>query len=146
MVYGGNAVNYTVTMDISQAELKERFVYDPLTGKLSWSHSPKVWAAARGKEITNIDRNTGYIHLTLTHNGKRKSYLGHRIIWKLVTGETPDVIDHKNRRRADNRWANLRNTCSKGNAQNRTPSELFCKLWHRLNDVKLRLDRYKGFC
>lgn len=146
MVYGGYAVNYIKIMDISQSELKERFVYDPLTGKLSWSHSSKVWAAARGKEITHIDKKTGYIHLTLTHNGKRKSYSGHRIIWKLMTGETPEVIDHKNRKRADNRWVNLRNTNSKSNAQNRTPSDLFCKLWHNLNKTKMAMNnKYKGF-
>lgn len=122
-------------MDVSQSELRERFVYDPLSGKLSWSYSSKVWAAARGKEITYVGPE-GYIELTLTLSGKRKSYYAHRIIWKLMTGLTPEVVDHKNRRRADNRWINLRNTTPKGNSSNLTPSNLFCKRWHRYLKAK----------
>src|SRR5215831_1666100 len=35
-------------------------------------------------------------------------YQLHRIIWKMVTGEEPTWIDHKNRDIRDNRWQNLR--------------------------------------
>lgn len=129
MVYGGNAVNYTVTMDISQAELQERFDYNPLTGQLSWSQSKVVWAAARGKEITHVGSD-GYIELTLTFNGERKSYYAHRVIWKLVTGQEPPTVDHKNRKRADNRLVNLRGASCLENANNRT-GNLFCEKWRK---------------
>lgn len=140
MVYSDNKVIYKSNMEITQQELAERFNYDPQTGTLSWSFSEKVWAAARGKAITTKDKISGYIVLTLTFAGKRKNYYAHRIIWKLVTGQNPEVIDHKNRKRADNRWCNLRNTDAKGNAGNSTPHSLFCKRWHRLQKAKLELD------
>ncbi len=37
-----------------------------------------------------------------------KKIAAHRIIWKLMTGETPEEVDHINRDGHDNRWANLR--------------------------------------
>ena len=45
-------------------------------------------------------------------------YRAHRIIWRLQTGESPDVIDHINGDRTDNRWANLRNVSWIENARN----------------------------
>lgn len=45
-------------------------------------------------------------------------YKAHRVIWKLVTLEEPDVIDHINGDRSDNRLINLRSTNATGNARN----------------------------
>lgn len=46
-------------------------------------------------------------------------YHAHRIIWKMVTGEEPDMIDHINGDGFDNRWCNLRNVNRLINNQNR---------------------------
>jgi hypothetical protein len=44
----------------------------------------------------------------------------HRIIWKMMTGEDPDLeIDHVNGSRADNSWANLRPATHTQNSQNK---------------------------
>jgi len=49
-----------------------------------------------------------------------------------MTGSTPDVIDHKNRKRSDNRWLNLRNGTQKANMQNLS-GKLFCEKWNKFN-------------
>lgn len=39
----------------------------------------------------------------------KRIYLAHRIAWKLVTGvEPPDILDHRDHDRANNKWKNLR--------------------------------------
>jgi hypothetical protein len=45
-------------------------------------------------------------------------YLAHRLAWVYMTGEQPDVIDHINRERDDNRFSNLRNGTFKDNSTN----------------------------
>lgn len=52
--------------------------------------------------------------------------LAHRVAWHVMRGGVPDVIDHINRNKADNRWANLRaattsdNLCNRGAQSNNT--------------------------
>ena len=48
----------------------------------------------------------GYLRVFLNY----QVYMVHRIIWKMVTGDDPDVleIDHINKNRSDNRMENLR--------------------------------------
>ena len=46
----------------------------------------------------------GYVYDTY----RGQTYLTHRLIWKYVTGEDPDTIDHINGDKFDNRWHNLR--------------------------------------
>ena len=49
-----------------------------------------------------------------------KYVLAHRLAWFLATGAWPKAeIDHANRLRSDNRWANLREATKAQNAQNR---------------------------
>jgi hypothetical protein len=49
-------------------------------------------------------RKDGYIDIGIDG----KSYLAHSLAWLYVTGQWRREIDHKNTRRADNRWRNLR--------------------------------------
>ncbi len=89
--------------------------YEPETGVLRWKERPcehfanahiwMAWNAAHAGKAAGIRRKyhrikfVQYPHL----------YLAHRIIWKWVTGEDPPSdIDHKDRNRLNNRWANLR--------------------------------------
>lgn len=48
-----------------------------------------------------------------------KSMPAHRIIWEMVYGECPDVIDHINGDKHDNRLVNLRNVDRAENMRNR---------------------------
>jgi len=47
-----------------------------------------------------------------------KSYLLHRIVWKMVYKEEPEIIDHINGIANDNRIANLRNVSYSVNSRN----------------------------
>lgn len=88
------------------------------TGKLTWrERSPSQF---RGSEAGRIKAcklwnasNAGNEAFTINSWGYKIGYVGgerylaHRIIWKMATGSDPDVIDHKNRNRSDNRISNL---------------------------------------
>lgn len=99
--------------EITHSELLELIRYDPKTGKMFWIKArPKI----------RVGDEVGYLH----HKGYRaceirgKQYAIHRLAWFYMTGEWPkDQIDHRNRKRADNRWKNLREAT---NGQNRANS------------------------
>ncbi len=98
--------------DFSVEELRERFAYDPETGVLTYRrHFRAAWV---GKPV-HIDYRRGYARTRI----RRMWVLIHRIAWVLQTGTCPAMIDHINGDRADNRWANLRETDPFLNQQNR---------------------------
>lgn len=90
----------------SQERLQELLSYDPETGMLT----NKVTRASNGKakKGTRAGRamTIGYRNL----NVDGPTYLEHRIIWRLVTGDDPGSlsVDHINGDRGDNSWSNLR--------------------------------------
>ena len=113
----------------SQNDILNLLDYDPETGALAWRTRPvsmfkdgntsaaancrgwnKRWA---GKPAFTADHN-GY----LAGNIAGKVVAAHRVIWRLMTGDIPDVVDHINGNRSDNRWVNLRNGTQADNASN----------------------------
>ena len=85
-------------------EIYKRFTYDPITGAL---------VSTKTKRPIKAKNSKGYLIVTVDF----KSYMAHRIIWKMETGEDPGdkLIDHKNRTRDDNSWNNLRLIDNSGN-------------------------------
>lgn len=78
--------------------LRDRFIYNRETGELRLRHkvNSKPYSSNRKDE-----------HLRLSINNV--TYLVHRVIWKIVTGkEPPEMIDHIDRDKHNNRWSNLR--------------------------------------
>lgn len=114
----------------SQAHLQKLLRYEPETGKLYWrertpemfeptgrtqEHSCNLWNARfAGKEAFRKTLEKGY------RAGKIgwESILAHRLIWKMVTGDDPNIIDHINGVRSDNRIENLRSVTIAENRRN----------------------------
>ncbi len=102
---------------ITVDEVREAYHYDPETGEFTW----KIRSAKRIKigdkaasERPNAKRNQGY----LCTSYKGKSYTLHRLAWFYVYGEWPDLIDHIDRDRHNNRISNLRKATYSENTMN----------------------------
>ena len=94
-------------------ELQQAFGYDPKTGLFTHKLRPSPRVKI-GQVAGSINRN-GYIQIRYQYY----SYLAHRLAWKMHYGFDPkDLIDHKNRKRTDNRIANLRVATAKENRLN----------------------------
>lgn len=91
-------------------KLKELgYKYDPETGDLF---------GKRGNKIKSKNHQ-GYIMCSVYDENKKKYHVfSHRFIWWLKHNEIPEVIDHINRVRGDNRLKNLRNTTHSKNTKN----------------------------
>lgn len=100
---------------------REVLDYNPLTGLFKWK-SRQIYRG-RFTHIRNnfptvgaLSKKDGYIRIQF---GGRPE-LAHRIAWLWMTGEWPKQdIDHINRKRADNRWHNLRELSRSKNCRNR---------------------------
>lgn len=136
---------------LTQARLKELLVYDPETGEFHW--------IKRRKGVV-IDGFCGRISI----HGYREIgvdyalHRAHRLAYLYMTGEWPALdIDHINRDRSDNRWANLRlatPTENSGNQDLRTNNRTGLKgvywdksrnKWHaqiRIDGRKTNLGRF----
>jgi len=81
-------------------DILERLSYDPVSGVVSWKDGKKAGEAAGCL-------HRGYIQIGLAGAFVR----AHHAAWLLMTGEFPPAgfdVDHINRDKGDNRWANLR--------------------------------------
>src|SRR5215467_10739676 len=120
-------------------DLNELLRYELETGKLFWKKrdismfafdptihtSKRAYSAERScnkwntryadKPALTAVNNWGYQHGSV--NGR--SLLTHRVIWEMVTGRVPDILDHVNGDRTDNRLVNLREATPTLNSSNR---------------------------
>ena len=114
----------------SQEVLRQLLRYEPDTGKLFWKKRSLNFfkgTQARSKEHACAHwnaRHAGKEALIGTSLGYRwgrilgTPYLAHRIIWVLSVGSEPNMIDHINGDRSDNRISNLRSVTSAQNGKN----------------------------
>lgn len=110
----------------TQARAKAYFNYIPDTGELLFKERPasEFSPACHAKHMKRIGlpagapnvQGYGKVHMDGTY------YSAHRIAWLIMTGEWapyPEYeIDHINRDRGDNRWANLRKVSKSENQRN----------------------------
>jgi len=91
--------------------VRELFDYDPETGNLVWKKRGK--AVQVGKAAGSVN-SRGYLNVSV----KGRIYLGHRLVWLYHHGQWPEVIDHINHNKLDNRIENLRDVGSVENNRN----------------------------
>lgn len=95
---------------LTHEQLLELVHYDPATGIFTWKARPGVRA---GKQVGTVNRH-GYVAGAIL----RKKYDLHRVAWFYMTGSWPSEVDHRNRKKADNRWRNLREATRPQNSMN----------------------------
>lgn len=98
---------------INVEQVLATFAYDEVAGILVWSPSAHC-CGRRGKPAGKITKQ-GYV--CVRWFGRR--YMAHRLLWALLKGECPEVVDHINGIRNDNRIENLRAASDQINNQNR---------------------------
>jgi len=110
--------------------LRQLIDYNPDTGDLTWRPRPLGWfkrmgaraserhaawnSAWAGKPAMQCVGTTGYRRGRLFN----RDFFAHRVAFLIMTGRTPDMIDHVNHDRTDNRWCNLREASATENARN----------------------------
>lgn len=107
----------SVSMPSSKEELISEYLnYDPDKGVVIWSkdRGQKVKA---GTVAGSVDKRTGYRTIQIGGYKIRASH----VAWFFMTGKLPTkIIDHKNRKRDDDRWKNLREATASQNSFNRS--------------------------
>lgn len=98
--------------ELTTERLKAVLHYDPDTGIFTWLVSLSSRSVA-GNEAGTIIHH-GYRAINI--DGRR--YLAHRLAWFYMTGEWPNIIDHRDRDTGNNRFVNLRNGTRRLNNQN----------------------------
>jgi hypothetical protein len=97
-----------------------------------------------GKEA-GFSNGEGYIKISI----EKKIFYAHRLAFLIVTGKTPEFVDHINLNRSDNRWMNLREcklteNASNATQRNKNKTKLKGVSWSKSNDC-WRMDiQHKG--
>jgi len=97
---------------ITQKRLKEVLNYDLNTGTWTWLISEQGGKNI-GYKAGTLDKQ-GYIRIKIDY----VCYRAHRLAFLYMLGKIPIQVDHKNHRRNDNRWINLRKANSLINHRN----------------------------
>ena len=109
--------------------LRECFRYDPETGRFWWRQRPEhhftdairaqQWNTRHAGKATMRTRDgSGYLKCEVDFFGSRRRLLAARVAFKLLTGEEPECVDHKNGSRIDNSYGNLRGATAQQNQAN----------------------------
>lgn len=102
----------------SQERLLQLFEYQPLTGLLLWRERSDLRAQWNsryaGKTAGTISGGGRYWDVQID----AKAFKVHRIAYKMMTGDEPEEIDHKDGDSLNNRFENFRPTDRSGNCRN----------------------------
>lgn len=102
-------------MELTQERLKELLDYDPLTGCLTWISRPSN--RVKVGDFAGHLRKDGYLDTKIDG----RLYLNHRLAFLYMLGTFPkDQVDHIDRNKTNNKWANLRDVTNKENCMNKS--------------------------
>lgn len=116
--------------EVPVSYLRECLSYDAETGDFTWLVRPRrhfqskrSWNGTNtkcaGKKAGHIDKLNGYLVIGLSFNGVWQLLQGHRVAVAMADGKWPELpVDHKNRRKANNRRRNLRVCTHEQNMRN----------------------------
>jgi hypothetical protein len=79
-----------------------------------------------GKKVGVVD-SYGYVIVGFRFNNKKYQIKSHRYAWYYMFNKLPDIIDHINNDKTDNRIMNLRNVSQKENTYNRKTNKGYKK-------------------
>lgn len=107
--------------------VRELLHYDPVTGIFTWrgravetfpdARAAKVWNTRYAGKVAGSLAPSGYLRIRLLN----KQWFAHRLAWLYMTGEWPKgEIDHCDRVKFNNNWANLRDASPSQNQYNKT--------------------------
>jgi hypothetical protein len=103
--------------DLTQAQVRELFDYNPETGQLIWKVERYRKHPGDIAGCAHKTKNKNYWRVSVSVNYRR--YLAHRIIWLWMTGDWPEQeIDHIDRNATHNQWSNLRLSGHSENGRN----------------------------
>jgi len=93
--------------------LHELLAYSLITGNLYWRKNGKRIYA--GNKAGSFYSRIGYYVVVID----KQKYYAHRLIWKMITGADPAVVDHIDGNGSNNCWLNLREANVSQNGMNR---------------------------
>lgn len=99
---------------ISQGRINQVLLYNHLTGDFLWRKYTGMPRPNKAGTDATTSHHMGYRRIFI--DGQH--YLAHRIAWIYTHGSAPDVIDHINQKRDDNRLINLRASNLQSNLKN----------------------------
>lgn len=106
--------------------LHKLLTHDPDIGNLLWKSRGKDMFRNEKLWLDWNEKNSNQPAITAICNGYRygsilgKNHLAHRVIWLMENKEIPNIVDHINSNRIDNRIVNLRNVDITNNNRNLT--------------------------
>jgi hypothetical protein len=90
-----------------------------LHNKLEYKSDGLYWKTGRYQGRAGTLRTDGYRQIAIKIDGKKKTYLEHRLCYYYMNGRWPTEIDHIDRDKQNNAWHNLRECTRSENNRNK---------------------------
>lgn len=97
-------------------QLKNTYHYNPITGVFTRTVESQGMRKTLGEDCGHYNGG-GYVRISAFAT----TFLAHRLAFVFMNQPLPDMVDHINRNKQDNRWVNLRATTNSLNMINTPP-------------------------